>query len=211
VRSVPRSLAELSEMSTLRARFETVAGRVTAVLLLLGFLAACATYVPPQPASPEAFSRDLNATYDRTWSAITYVAGASFFKIKAFEKASGLMTLDFDLKDVLPYVDCGGAVNSTAHTTTPALQSLGFAGVTLSGTANITIRSEGRNRTAIQFNSQYRLRGIRVDAYGAPVAVAEWRFTTGTSDTAVINGVSVVCQPSYKIERDFLNEVSARL
>ncbi len=185
--------------------------RRVAALLLFAFLAACATYVPPQPASPEAFSRDLNASYDRTWSAVTYVAGASFFKIKAFEKASGLMTLDFELKDVFPYVDCGGAANSTTHTTVPALQAIGLAAVTLEGTANITIRSESRNRTAIQFNSRYNLKGIGLGAYGAPVVVAEWNFNTGTSDTAVVNGARIVCQPSYKIERDFLNEVAARL
>jgi hypothetical protein len=187
-----------------------VTGRVGA-LLLFAALAACATYVPPEPASPEAYSRDLNASYDRTWSAVTYVAGASFFKIKAFEKASGLMTLDFELKDVFPYVDCGGAANDTTHTTAPALRALGLSAVTLSGTANVTIRSEGSKRTAIQFNSQYTLRGIQLGAYGAPVVVAAWKFTTGTSDTAVVNGVKVVCQPSYKIERDFLTEVSARL
>ena len=117
-------------------------------------LSACATYVPPTPASPEQFSRDMNASYDRTWSAITYVAGASFFKIKAFEKASGLMTLDFDVKDVLPYVDCGTAQNSTTHQATPALGALGLAAVGLEGTANITIRSEGPKRTAVQFDSQ---------------------------------------------------------
>jgi hypothetical protein len=63
-------------------------------------LGACATYVPPTPASPEAFSRDLNASYSRTWSALTYVAGENCFHIKAFEKASGLMTIDFDLKKI---------------------------------------------------------------------------------------------------------------
>jgi hypothetical protein len=182
-------------------------------LLFVGMLAsvaACATYVPPAPAPPEAFSRDLPASYDRTWSAVTYVAGASFFKIKAFEKASGLMTLDFDLKDVVPYVDCGSAVNSTTHQTSPALLALGFSAVSLEGTANINIRSEGRRRTAIQFNSQYTLSGYKPDGYGNLVRVAQWQFNSGSSDTQNI-GVMVVCRPSYKIERDFLNEVSARL
>jgi hypothetical protein len=173
-------------------------------------VAACATYVPPEPASPEAFSRDLPASYDRTWSALTYVAGASFFKIKAFEKASGLMTLDFDLKEVIPYVDCGSARNSTTHTTTPALLALGLSGVTLDGTANINIMSEGHNRTAIQFNSQYTLDGYRPGPYGEPEKVAEWSFTSGTSDTQNV-GVPVTCRSSYKIESDFLTEVSARL
>lgn len=94
----------------------------------------CATYVPPPPASPEEFSRTLSASYDRTWSAVTYVAGASFFRIKAFEKASGLMTLDFELRDVLPYVDCGSSVNQTAQQTVPAISTLFLPVVSLEGT-----------------------------------------------------------------------------
>ncbi len=188
-----------------RTAFRTVA------LVVLIALARCATYVPPPPATPQDFSRTMNASYDRTWSAITYVAGASFFKIKAFEKASGLMTLDFELKDVLPYVECGGAVNASTHTTQPALLALGFVGFALSGTANITIRSEGARRTEVQFNSHYTLVGFRRDASGVPFAAAQWQFNSGTSDTQNILGTMVVCRPSYKIEHDFLSEVSARL
>ncbi len=185
-------------------------GLAIAAVMSLMALASCATYVPPQPAPPEAFSRDLAGSYDRTWSAVTYVAGASFFKIKAFEKASGLMTLDFELKDVAPYVDCGSAVNSTTKQTVPALFALGLNAVSLTGTANINIRSEGPKRTAIQFNSQYELNGYRVDPNGLRVLVATWTFTSGSSDSQNL-GVQVVCRPSYKIERDFLNEVEARL
>jgi hypothetical protein len=152
----------------------------------------------------------MPASYDRTWSAITYVAGASFFKIKAFEKASGLMTLDFDLKDITPCVDCGTAANATTHQSSPALLALGLAGAKLTGTANITIRAEGPKKTAVQFNSQYELDGYRAAGNGALVQVAQWRFTSGSSDTQNL-GVTVVCRPSYKIEHDFLNEVAARL
>jgi hypothetical protein len=181
-----------------------------AAFAALGVLTACATYVPPPPVAPEAFSRDLKGSYDRTWSAVTYVAGASFFKIKAFEKASGLMTLDFDLKDVTPYVDCGTAQNSTTHTASPALLALGLTSISLEGTANINIRSQGTNRTAIQFNGQYILGGYRPGPYGGLVKVAEWKFTSGSADTQNL-GVLVTCRSSYKIERDFLSEVSARL
>ena len=174
-------------------------------------LAACATYVPPKPAEPEEFSRDLPAGYDRTWSAITYVAGASFFKIKAFEKASGLMTLDFDLKDVTPYVDCGTADNSATHASSPALLAIGLSAVNLTGTANITARAEGSKKTAVQFNSQYVLEGFRTNLDGLTVKVAEWKFSSGSSDAQNVLGVHVICRPSYKIEHDFLTEVSARL
>jgi hypothetical protein len=181
--------------------------------ILLTTLGACATYVPPQPGSPESYSRDLDASYGDTWSAVTYVAGESFFQIKNFEKASGLMTLDFTLKDVTPYVDCGTAVNHVTNTTEPALQSLLLAGVSLSGTANIDIREESRDRTAIQFNAQYTLTGYRTGPDGNPVPVVQWQFTSGNSDTETVSevNVAVTCRSSYKIEQDFLTEVSARL
>lgn len=184
-----------------------------AILCLAVTLAlnGCATYVPPPPPPPEAFSRDLDASYSATWAAVTYVAGASFFQIKAFEKASGLMTLDFDLKDVLPYVDCGSAVNTTTHMTTPALGSVGLSALSLSGTANINIMERGPKRTAIQFNSHYTLDGYIPDGYGHLVKAVEWNFTSATADTQPVFGVAVTCRPSYKIERDFLSEVSARI
>ena len=56
------------------------------------------------------------------------------------------MTLDFDLKDVMPYVDCGSAVNNTTHTTTSALQALGLTALTLEGTANINIRPKDHGK-----------------------------------------------------------------
>jgi hypothetical protein len=176
-------------------------------------LAACATYVPPRPGSPESYSRDLDASYGDTWSAVTYVAGESFFNIKNFEKASGLMTLAFDLKDVNPYVDCGTAVNHATNTTEPALQALLLSGVSLSGTANINIREESRNRTAIQFNAQYTLTGYRIGPDGNPAPVVQWQFTSGNDDTETVSevGIPVTCRSSYKIEQDFLTEVSARI
>jgi hypothetical protein len=180
-------------------------------LVSLALLGACATYVPPPPATPESFSRDLPGSYDRTWSAVTYVAGASSFKIKAFEKASGLMTVDFDLNDVTPYVDCGTAQNNTTHRASPALLALGFTRVSLEGRANINIRSQGANRTAIQFNSHYTLSGFRPDGVGGLARVAGWTFNSGSSDTQSVGVTPVTCRSSYKIERDFLSEVAARL
>jgi len=66
-------------------------------------------------------------------------------------------------------------------------------------------------RTAIQFNSQYTLGGYRPNGYGEMVKVAEWQFTSATTDTQNVNGVLVTCRSSYKIEHDFLTEVAARL
>ncbi len=182
-------------------------------LVFFAALVGCSTYVPPQPASPDEYSRDLDASYSDTWSAVTYVAGASFFQIKSFEKASGLMTLDFNIRDVTPYVDCGTAVNHVTNETQPALEALLLSGVSLSGTANIDIREESRNRTAIQFNAQYTLTGYRTGPDGNPVPVVQWQFTSGNADTETVSevNVAVTCRPSYKIEQDFLTEVSARL
>ena len=92
----------------------------------------------------------------------------------------------------------------------PALTSLALNTVALTGTANLNIRADGARRTAIEFNSQYDLVGYRVNGYGVPVAVVEWKFNSGSSDTKMNFGAPLTCRPSYKIEHDFLTEVSAR-
>ena len=106
--------------------------------------------------------------------------------------------------------DCGTAQNSTTQQATPARGALGLAAVELTGTANITIRSEGPRRTAVHFNSRSDLSGYRPTGYGTVAKVVEWNFNSGSADTQNL-GVAVTCQPSYKIERDFLTEVAARL
>ncbi len=94
-----------------------------------------------------------------------------------------------------------------------ALNYMGLTTVSLSGTGNITIRSVGPRKTRIQINSLYVLDGSQ--KIGDNTVVTQWKFTTREPDTqrALVDFVAqpVTCRPSYKLEEDFLTEVSARL
>jgi hypothetical protein len=195
---------------------------VVAIALLVASCGPPAVYSPPPTASTTSFSRELNASYDTVWSAVTNVAGATFFSIKNFDKGSGLMTLDYaNLRNVGPYVECGTVSGGLQLGTFPGISPnsvLNYSTakrISLSGTGNITIRSMGPRRTLIQVNSLYTLAAFGVDANNVPVQLAVWRFTTREPDTQTlaVNFMPrpVTCRPSYKLEEDFLTEVSARL
>jgi hypothetical protein len=178
-------------------------------------------YVPPPTPPTSSFSRELPASFDQAWSAITNVAGATFFSIKNFDKASGLMTLDYsDLKVANAYIECGTMSGGMPLVSFPATRPnavqnyMLISGLTLAGTGNITLRAVGPKRTQIQINSLYRLRAFRRTDQGN-VVVSEWKFTTRDADSEMapvdFRNTQVTCRPSYKLEEEFLTEVEARL
>ncbi len=178
-------------------------------------------YSPPPVADTTEYSRDLNASFDQAWSAVTYVAGSTFFNIKNFDKGSGLMTLDYsDLRGGPgPYITCGTLTGGLppVGTITPEPDSVlndiaSF--MTLSGRANITVRARGPRRTTVQVNSIYDLTVVQ----GSPPyqhLVGHWQFTSREPDSQTVHiafrNTLVTCRPSYKLENDFLTEVAARL
>jgi hypothetical protein len=193
------------------------------VMLLVGGCGGPAVYTPPPVPSTTEFSRDLNASYDQVWAAVTYVAGSTFFDIKNFDKGSGLMTLEYsNLRGGPgPYITCGimtGGLPPLGVITPEQNSVLNYIAsrMSLSGRANITVRARGPRRTTVQVNSLYDL---EVDGHlpfqEQLVLIGHWQFTSRESDAhPVMIGFQrtlVTCQPSYKIENDFLTEVAARL
>ena len=133
-------------------------------LIALVMLDGCgppAAYIAPPSPGTTTFSREFNASFDQTWSAVTYVAGSTFFNIKNFDKGSGLLTLEYsNLRGGPgPFVTCGTVSGGFSNVTiTPEPNSvlnhvLGMSRLTLSGQANITVRSSGSRRTTVQVNS----------------------------------------------------------
>ena len=179
-----------------------------------------AVYQAPPDAPTTTFSRELNASFDQVWSAVTYVAGSMFFNIKNFDKASGLMTLEYsDLRGGPgPYITCGtmtGGLPLFKITPEPnSVLNYFAARLELSGRANITVTSRGRNRTTVQINSLYDLAAYQ-RAGDVVVLVGKWKFTSREPDTQTVPigllRTAVTCRPSYKIEDQFLTEVGARL
>jgi hypothetical protein len=198
-----------------------IIGAVPMLALALCGCVSGGAYQPPATPETTEFSEDLNASFDQVWSAVTYVAGSTFFDIKNFDKGSGLMTLVYtDLKGGPgPYVRCGtmiGGIPPFSKITDEPNSVLNYiAGyMSLSGRANITVRSRGAKRTTVQVNSAYQLTVLR-DIGDVRALVGRWDFTSREPDSHPVRigltEITVTCQPSYKIEHDFLTEVSARL
>jgi hypothetical protein len=195
------------------------------VAFIVGLLAsACApaVYQPPPVAPTAEFSRDLDASFDQVWAAVTYVAGSTFFDIKSFDKGSGLMTLSYsNLRGGPgPYVTCGimtGGLPLGIITPEPnSVLNYIAQQMSLSGRANITVRARGPRRTTVQVNSIYDLVVNGHQPFQQQlVTIGHWRFTSREPDAqSVLIGLQptlVTCRPSYKIEDDFLTEVGARL
>jgi hypothetical protein len=193
-------------------------------MLGTGLLTGCATgvYQPPQAAQTQSFSREVNANFDKTWSAITNVAGSTFFSIKNFDKGSGLMTLDYDNMrgNVGAYVTCGIVAGGQTPLRTihpdpkSAINYMTGHEITLSGTANIMARPASDKQTTVQVNSQYTL-SIYQKYSNQRTLIGTWHFTSREPDTQMVDvnfrKTNVTCQPSYKLENDFLTEVGARL
>ncbi|MBS0447656.1 MAG: hypothetical protein JSR59_17070 [Proteobacteria bacterium] len=200
--------------------------RIGGLSMLTALLAGCAApaaYQPPPTPETTDFSRDMNASFDQVWAAVTYVAGSTFFDIHNFDKGSGLMTLTYsNLRGGPgPYITCGTMTGELPplSTITPEPNSVlnGLAQqMALSGRANITVRPRGAGRTTVQINSGYDLVVSGQPLLQAQrVVIGHWQFTSREADTQpVLIGLQrtmVTCRPSYKIERDFLTEVAARL
>lgn len=196
---------------------------VNPFFLLIAGCVSTGIYQAPDAVQTQKFSRELNASSDQVWSAVTYVAGSTFFNIRNFDKGSGLMTLDYsNLRGGLgSYVSCGVMKNGSApmQTITPEPNSVlnhiaDF--MSLSGSANITMRSASGKppKTTVQINSQYVLTVYRAIGNERRV-VGVWRFTSREADTQTVmvnfKPTAITCRPSYKIESEFLTEVGARI
>lgn len=197
--------------------------RLPALFATLSTLTGCGTsvYQPPPTPPTTDFSREFDAPFDRVWSAVTFVAGSTFFNIKNFDKGSGLMTLEYsNLRGGPgPYISCGtlsgglpafGVITPEPNSVLNTIASY----MTLSGRANITVRARGSRRTTVQVNSLYDLTVFQ-SLGNQRILVGHWQFSSREPDSQIIpvafQRTNVQCQPSYKIERDFLTEVGARL
>ncbi len=198
-----------------------MAGTLSMSFLIAG-CAPMGVYQPPASAQLQKFTRDMNGSYDTTWSAVANAAGASFFKIKNFDKGSGLMTLEYEdmRSNIGTYVTCGVMAGRGApfRTITPEANSvLNYIAteLVLSGGANITAKPISDNQTTVQINSQYQLSAYEVIGQTRKL-VGTWKFTSREPDTQQVripfNGnAAVTCQPSYKLENTLLTEIGAQV
>lgn len=172
-------------------------------LTLLG-LTACvpSTYTVPTTPSADQNTFVINKNYDDTWSSLIDFVTSSHYTIDNVEKSSGLITVYFGKENPAEYVDCGQFNNNSySEYLTKNYHSA------LVGQMSITAKSLNENQTRIKVNASYKF----------TVANLQWKFVTGGSDSETLSGTSTalgasserICQPSYKVEKEFYNAIQS--
>lgn len=191
------------------------------IILTLGtfvLVTGCATgtYVPPDFSSqPSQYERIVNKPFDATWASLVDYASQAFFGIDNFEKASGLMTLNFGSSNPSKFIDCGrmtvkGGVNSADMPYAKYLSQR--FGATLKGRMNLVVRALQPNKTKVQVNARYVFTLPANQQIGTPQQV--WSFDSGGKDTINIAGATRgtistrTCRPTYVAEQAILDAVS---
>jgi len=170
-------------------------------MLMVTALTACAsmvapTYVAPKPNSQTDYYRVVPVPFEEAWSAmIDYVATTSF-SIKAFEKASGLLSLSFGASDIPRYVDCG------TWDGYPYIQrDLGFR---LNGSMNIRIKDMGNGTTSVRVSTNYVLRDNAGTVYNFRENAAD---TVEPRDRAAGSAPTRTCQSTQAAERQVITQI----
>jgi len=181
-------------------------GQQSASVAGLALLGACATlapsYAPPAPLDSIENVRTIDASFDETWTAlINYVSG-SFFGIRSFEKASGLLTLSFGTTDIPKFVECG-TWEEAGQRTRYIERDLGF---TLDGQMNLFVESVSPGRARVRVSTRYVLRDNSGTVYeftsNAAATVSPKDPTAGTLPTRT-------CRSTHAAEKQILTGIGA--
>jgi len=177
--------------------------KMIVVAIMTTALTACASvmapnYVAPKPNMQTDYYRVVPVPFEEAWSAmIDYVATTSF-SIKAFEKASGLLSLHFGAGDIPRYVDCGTWDNY------PYIQrDLGFR---LDGSMNIRIKDLGNGTTGVRVSTNYVLRDNAGTVYNFRENTAA---TVEPHNRASGSAPTRTCQSTQAAERQVITQIDA--
>jgi hypothetical protein len=162
------------------------------------------TYTPPPQSSFDSQDRvrTINKGFDEVWTALIEYVSSTFFAIKSFEKASGLLTLQFGSGNPAEFVDCGYIKSVARRYEGPVIGGLEqFGSVSLDGAMNIFVKRISDNVTQVRISARYILQ-----AKSGPGSQT-WAFDTGGSDTKQLEAVVATCQPTHKAERTILDGI----
>lgn len=170
------------------------------------------SYTPPKQTELKLYERVLNKSFDETWTSIIEYSAGAFFRIKNFEKSSGLITLSFGSGEPWKYVDCGYA--NIDEDFEPVLYakylSKKYDG-NLDGEMNIIAKSLDTNKTMVRVNARY-IFTVKVpfinDKY-VEYQKYEWVFDSGNQSIVIVSppDETRTCMPSYLAEKSILNAV----
>lgn len=178
--------------------------RRTTCVMALTFLGACATtaeYAPPGPLPAVENVRTIEAGFDETWTALVNYVSSSFFGIRSFEKASGLLTLSFGTTDIPRFVECG-----TWEGDGPQRYIERDLGFTLDGQMNLFVEPQGPSRTQVRVTTRYVLRDHSRNVY---------EFTSNSSATVTIRNPTAgtiptrTCRSTHAAEKQIITGIGA--
>ena len=171
------------------------------------FLAACfanPTYIRP-PKHSEVVQNELviQKGFDDVWTALIEYSSKSFFAIKNFEKASGLLTLSFGAGDPMKFVDCGELNSPSMNYSGSLINAVKRTGYAeLDGVMNIFVKPLDSKRTLVSVNARYIL-----NVKDGTLPKETWSFDTGSEQTRTIGILLVTCKPTLEAEKDILNGI----
>lgn len=111
----------------------------------------------PRPSPPQ-YERVVNKSFDDTWTSLIDYTSQALFGIDRFEKASGLMTLNFGSSEPARFIDCGQMKAQAAAQSIdmPYAKYLNERfGAKLDGKMNLVVRSVDPKRTLVRVNARY--------------------------------------------------------
>lgn len=190
-----------------------VVNQINKLLLLLTAIifTSCAShsfiYTPPNK-SIDVFTNKItiNKDFDTTWNNLIEIVSQQFFGIKNYEKATGLLILEFNSTPE-KFVDCGyGVVKKTSGY--PAFINndregpyIKLASANLNGFVNIFVK-QGNNKTIIEINTKYV---ITLDDGGKRIFNFSSRNTSG--QTIRIGDTDITCIPTYEAEFSLIKAI----
>lgn len=174
-------------------------------------------YYTPPVLSPEDQKKTIPVEYGKAWTALIDYVSSSFFKIKTYEKDSGLLTLEFGEHTIAKFADCGTWELKTweGQLVRSAPYAMEFQErMELGGQMNLRVKPEEGGKTSIFINTLYRVKQT-VPMKPHPDKTYSWEFTTNQSAVTVLDAVPDyepshrTCLPTHAAERQILEGISA--
>lgn len=170
-------------------------------VVLVGMVTGCATgvYTPPGATEKVLNEKVVNADFDTTWSTLVEFASGHFFAIDKFEKASGLMTLNFGSTQPELFVNCGKiVVNGSIKFDGSYVEWLSKrTSAKLDGKMNLLVKKVEANKTLVRVNARYSfVVPPSVDAAGNLDRGNSWVFDSEQPATVTVDGAMMGTIPT---------------
>lgn len=172
-------------------------------------------YTPPieSPSDSDELRAIVPRSYDETWTDLVDAVASTFFSVKNFEKASGLLTLEYDSLIPGSYVDCGRwktlYSNGEVESDVPYLDrpfDPETQRISINARINLRVEEVSPNATEVEVTALYIVQ--------VPNITPDFRFRTNTRDEHVAGKrraagtpATRTCRASRALERELLDMI----